>query len=168
MHLFDKYKFACLVFLKCTGQGQALNFGLISFSSQDACSNLYNNLWKLEEASLLKMPTGLTSQANMFDKVRLMMCSTFSISIGVFNFFMLFCFFISGKGLIGNCPNCLNLQMTGLPTRLAIYINEIQEPNAFKLLSLEVHSIFEIRHLLGGIRAQSVELHKLENLSMSV
>ena len=49
-----------------------------------------------------------------------------------------------------------------------IYINEIQEPNAFKLLSLEVHSIFEIRHLLGGIRAQSVELHKLENLSMSV
>jgi len=50
----------------------------------------------------------------------------------------------------------------------AIYINEIQEPNAFKLLSLEVHSIFEIRHLLGGIRAQIVELHKLENLSMSV
>ena len=137
-------------------------------------TNLYNNLWKLGEASLLKMPSGLTSPANMFDKVRLMMCSTFSISIGVFNFFMLFCFFISGKGLIGNCPNCLNLQMTGLPTRLAIYIyiyiyiNEIQEPNAFKLLSLEVHSIFEIRHLLGGIRAQSVELHKLENLSMSV
>jgi len=49
----------------------------------------------------------------------------------------------------------------------AIYINEIQEPNAFKLLSLEVHSIFEIRHLLGCIRAQIVELHKLENLSMS-
>ena len=120
MHLFDKYKFACLVFLKCTGQGQALNFGPISFSSQDACSNLYNNLWKLEEASLLKMPTGLTSPANMFDKVRLMMCSTFSISIGVFNFFKLLCFLISGKGLIGNCPKCLNLQMTGLPTRLYI------------------------------------------------
>ena len=46
-------------------------------------TNLYNNLWKLEEASLLKMPTGLTSTANMFDKVRVMMCSTFSISIGV-------------------------------------------------------------------------------------
>jgi hypothetical protein len=56
----------------------------------------------------------------MFDKVRLMMCSTFSISIGVFNFFKLLCFLISGKGLIGNCPKCLNLQTTGLPTRLYI------------------------------------------------
>ena len=50
----------------------------------------------------------------------------------------------------------------------ATYINEIQEPNTFKLLRLEVHSIFEIRRLLGGISVQIVELHKLEHLSMSV
>ena len=169
MHLFDKYKFACLVFLKCTGQGQALNFGPISFSSQDACSNLYNNLWKLEEASLLKMPTGLTSPANMFDKVRLMMCSTFSISIGVFNFFMLFCFFHFWKRVDWKLSELLKPSDDWSAYKAGyIYINEIQEPNAFKLLSLEVHSIFEIRHLLGGIRAQSVELHKLENLSVSV
>ena len=62
------------------------------------------------------MPTGLTSPANMFDKLRLMIFSTCSISISVqLLHFVVFSHFLE-KGLIGNCLNCLNLQMTGLPT----------------------------------------------------